>query len=1407
MEILDKLMLLAVQDDLAAFKLAYTEVEREYQNPSSNDSSNNQLYYLLSEIYNQLLIRYKKETEVQNYILHKILELNYSFDHNGGDKSFEKNEISYDQRCDILNRTTELYLKNVNTETYDVSEWELRILRNISKNIHLLTEKQRNILCAQFKLQEFVFCLDIFVLIHQQIEEYKLFRLVINKKTIVSYVRKFYEFLESLSGAVRRLDSIKLFFYIVTKNGTDMKAFCQRILLYWRTQNPDYNVSTWRITREIYKIKNSFERDGKDDSLVSLMEAKLIPYLRSEIKSDVLKKLLRSIDNEPKKYIKMLLSFLEQTNSGNPQNELFRLVESMSERKIESHFDEMLFQLHWLVHNQNKFQNEDIQAVKEMRRDKANFEREKMPMRKFQRKMMQKFYEIKQWHSINTILHYINHVEGIDTNTMDKYVSSLAIQRTIHVIGEFIKVTKDTRNISRGLAEIINCLGPYHLNLTSRIRNQLSHEYSQIRVNLRKDINNNYLLHDLVVIKGLFTDLLKIANAKSIKTFLGSVLKTKSAQELQSLAEYVSIVDIDINELKNKPNTIISEIMNDLRYTVLPTLTKGNEQKPEYKEPLMKIHSKILGAIDRFKNALQLNLHTLSFAKIKSLLQQNSNHTYVTESVKCYLGNPIFLITRTNINYKIFYNNIVKYIWDALAFLPGRCPQLEAIRMKIVRDNSNLFAIENFQNILSSDTNVFAKFLIDDYIENMLRNVNVQSAELAKNPSYAEFHEQLRKSLYRSFENIFAVKEKYVAFSVFFNNLSVDCDDALICLQKGEEKDIQDYFNKKITNLRNKLLKDIPNLDDLEDVYKFFKRNPVYFFAFEMLLVDSLNILKNLNILSKNHFMLDELVPVLCGINLRNYLAHGSVAFVTISAMSSASFYKMIFQNGMELNRNLHRYGLFDFRASVGEMKVKPKAEAQIINNKQLAHECDYVANANASSTFSPLHSQTLHEAHSAGSVDIIRLCQRCSVINSKNREGDTALELATVNGFHVAIQDLLAHKADIRANKYKVILYALTNNDLEAIKCLISHCSNVNVKITKKYQRTLLHWAVVFGCSLKMIEFLIERCVCLTERDKNGNTVLHLAAMYGRHIIFRYLLENHMPNNIYDRNSTSNTPIHLACKYGHLRIVRLLSETETDIPVCLQMAVRNDHASIVKVLLRKSRENIQKNDLFDLAVENTNVNLLQLFLKRGYTIDYTSHEILHKSIVFSGREIFQFLLKNFIENDENFDMNCIENNTCKSSLLHHSVHQNDLEIVTTLIEHGADNSNNNRRQLFNRTVLHEVFQSPKCSYGILKYLIEIKSDVNAIDGKNYTPLHYAAELGKIQSMHLLLENGARVDASQCGTTPLHLACKMGHADCVRLLMKYGATQFLTRQNSVSQTPIDCASHFPDLVQWLQEYI
>ena len=82
---------------------------------------------------------------------------------------------------------------------------------------------------------------------------------------------------------------------------------------------------------------------------------------------------------------------------------------------------------------------------------------------------------------------------------------------------------------------------------------------------------------------------------------------------------------------------------------------------------------------------------------------------------------------------------------------------------------------------------------------------------------------------------------------------------------------------------------------------------------------------------------------------------------------------------------------------------------------------------------------------------------------------------------------------------------------------------------------------------------------------------------------------------------------------------------------------------------------------------------------------------------------------------------------------------------------------------------------------------------VNQADNNGWTPLHIAAENGRLAVAGHLLARGAEVSAgNKDGWRPLHLAAREGHAAAAKLLVARGAD--VAARTRSGATPLDLAT-------------
>jgi ankyrin repeat protein len=102
----------------------------------------------------------------------------------------------------------------------------------------------------------------------------------------------------------------------------------------------------------------------------------------------------------------------------------------------------------------------------------------------------------------------------------------------------------------------------------------------------------------------------------------------------------------------------------------------------------------------------------------------------------------------------------------------------------------------------------------------------------------------------------------------------------------------------------------------------------------------------------------------------------------------------------------------------------------------------------------------------------------------------------------------------------------------------------------------------------------------------------------------------------------------------------------------------------------------------------------------------------------------------------------------------------------------------------------------------VIELITENPDYVNYVLNTNLKPLHYAAAVGNVEIVRVLIEAGAELEASdKYGETALNIASAFGHADVVRQLLTAGAK--VDARSNKGFTPLmgACSKTYSEVVQ------
>ncbi|XP_068747164.1 transient receptor potential cation channel subfamily A member 1-like [Montipora capricornis] len=401
-------------------------------------------------------------------------------------------------------------------------------------------------------------------------------------------------------------------------------------------------------------------------------------------------------------------------------------------------------------------------------------------------------------------------------------------------------------------------------------------------------------------------------------------------------------------------------------------------------------------------------------------------------------------------------------------------------------------------------------------------------------------------------------------------------------------------------------------------------------------------------------------------------------------------------------------------------------------------------------SGFSPLH-----HASSRNDIEMISTLLDCEAsINCQGEHLLTPLHVAVRYNSFEAVKTLMEYDADPsikNSDGATPLHYAARRGCVDTLKLLIRNASS-SVNCRDHSGMTPFHFACVSG-SETLCELLIEHKADIFARTVEEKNPLHLAALYGNKAIVEILLRKafeEVDNHTHYINAPDfegNTPLHFASQKGHVGVAKLLlsygseevnwgSQWDLHVQSPLHLAAANGHVGVVELLISRnapvdSRDELQRTPLHR-AAEFNRVGTVKYLLKAGADIEA-------KDI--SNRTAFIYAVKRGRTN-----------------------------IAELLLESGADfeSRDESRRSCIHLAVQHE-------REGTLCMLLKHDRDelINEKDKDLQTPLHYAARLGVLKILQILLENKCIVapkDAFE--RSPLHTAAANGHVFCTEELCK-----------------------------------
>ncbi|XP_072034633.1 uncharacterized protein [Amphiura filiformis] len=403
----------------------------------------------------------------------------------------------------------------------------------------------------------------------------------------------------------------------------------------------------------------------------------------------------------------------------------------------------------------------------------------------------------------------------------------------------------------------------------------------------------------------------------------------------------------------------------------------------------------------------------------------------------------------------------------------------------------------------------------------------------------------------------------------------------------------------------------------------------------------------------------------------------------------------------------------------------------------------------------------------------------------------------------------------DREINGYTGIHIAAQNNNVNRISDLIRRGADVNVKSSLD-GATPLHMSARYNHpDAAMV--LLQKGADVADALTNGQTPLHMCCRRG-HLQVAVVLIQRGKSDLNSRDVDKSTPLHQATLNGNIELVTYLVERGADIRALdvnnvspMMQAAHCGFKDCVQYLLAMglhvgipfqkylSDKDNEGNTALHLAVGNRHIDVARALIERGAPVNCkkstNGFTPLHQAAIIGEEQLAQMLIDKGAETE-------IHDNE-QMTPLHRSAMYNRVDTILLLIRQGLYLDSKDEDN-FTPLLCAAWKGQTEAGKALLRYGADIRvldmemksclhwavemqhlefakmlfehghggeELLNWKDRGEQTSLHYAAEVGNVEVLNVLLQNGAEVVVKDVEEkTPLHIASEYGHLECVESL-------------------------------------
>ena len=454
---------------------------------------------------------------------------------------------------------------------------------------------------------------------------------------------------------------------------------------------------------------------------------------------------------------------------------------------------------------------------------------------------------------------------------------------------------------------------------------------------------------------------------------------------------------------------------------------------------------------------------------------------------------------------------------------------------------------------------------------------------------------------------------------------------------------------------------------------------------------------------------------------------------------------------------------------------------------------------------------KALHRSALSGSYDLVKFfADNGTDIYLKTREGMNCLHIAAAKA-HLnlckALMKIHNFKGDMADNYGWAALHrSALNGSYDLVKLFAENGTDIYLKTREGMN--CLHFAAS-RAHLNLCKALMKKHNFKGDTaDNYGWTALHRSAQNGNYDVVKFFADN--GTDIFLKMEEGNDCLHIAALNGHLKLCeKLVAEHKFDVNMvdnlgwtALHHSARNGSYELIEFFIKMGADiHLKTNDgqnCFHIAARFEHLNLCKTLIDiHNFDVDMTNSmgwTVLHFSAQSGSHDLIDFFVKKGV--------NVLLETRAGNNSLHIAASNGHLSLCETLItkykldvkmtdndgwtalSFAAENGSYELIEFFVEKKI-DIYQktndgknclhiaASKGHFNLCKTLIEkINFNVDMVDNKKWTALHYAAQKGSYELMNYFIAKGTDVLLkTKDGLNCLHIAASNGHLNLCKTLI------------------------------------